>query len=143
MKVTLKKDTYEYFKDLIECDGQRLIESWEEYIDDDTDFIHWQELYAKVINEVAFSSALMVAKLLRGEIEIEEKKEPKRFVFYKERGFTGSKVRRYYGSVNEVTEGIEATWYDEGLLYDERQMEALKILGWKKISLEQAQKDDK
>lgn len=143
MKVTLTKDTYEYFKDLIEGDGQRLIESWKEFIENNIDFTIWHELYTKVVEEVEFSSAQMVAKLLRGEIEIEEKKEPTRFVFYKERGFTGSKVRRYYGSVNEVTEGIEATWYDNGFGQDERHMEALETLGWTKISLEQAQKEDK
>lgn len=80
MKVTLTKDTYEYFKDLIEGDGQRLIESWKEYIDDDTDYKFWQDLYTKVVNEVEFSSAQMVAKLLRGEIEI-KKEAPTRFVF--------------------------------------------------------------
>lgn len=77
MKATVEKYTYEYFKELIEGDGQRLIESWKRYIDYDTDSIHWQELYTKVVNEVEFSSAQMVAKLLRGEIEIEEKKEDK------------------------------------------------------------------
>lgn len=66
MKVTLTKDTYEYFKDLIEGDGQRLIESWKEYIDDDIDFNYWGNLYQKVAEEVEYSSAQMVAKLLRG-----------------------------------------------------------------------------
>lgn len=139
MKVTLTKDTYEYFKDLIEGDGQRLIESWKEYIDDDTDYKFWQDLYTKIVNEVEFSSAQMVAKLLRGEIEIEEKKEPTRFVFYKNQGGK----RRYYGAFEEVTTGIKATWYDTGLSFDERQMKALEQLAWTKISLEQAIADDK
>lgn len=142
MKVTLTKDTYEYFKDLIEGDGQRLIESWKQYIDYDMDFSIWGELYNKVVEEVEFSSAQMVAKLLRGEIEIEEKKEPTRFVFYKKLGgFTSE--RRYYGTAKEVKSGLEATWYDTGLSHDERHMEALETLGWTKISLEQAQKEDK
>lgn len=139
MKVTLTKDTYNYFKDLIEGDGQRLIESWQEFIEHDTDFSIWGELYNKVVEEVEFSSAQMVAKLLRGEIEIKEKEEPTRFTFYKKQGGE----RRYYGAFEEVTTGIKATWYDKGLSYDERQMEALETLGWKKISLEQAIEDDK
>lgn len=84
----------------------------------------------------------MVAKLLRGKIEIEEKKDPTRFVFYKNTIDSGN-ARRYYGTAEEVKEGIKATWYDTGLSHDERQMEALKTLGWKKISLEQAIEDDK
>lgn len=143
MKVTLKKDTYNYFKNLIEGSGRKLIEEWKSYIDYDKNSDYWNDLYDKTYKEAEFSSAQMVAKLLRGEIEIEEKKEPTRFVFYKERGFIGSKVRRYYGSVNEATEGSKATWYDKGFSQDERHMEALETLGWKKISLEQAQKEDK
>lgn len=139
MKVTLKKDTYNYFKNLLEGDGQRLIESWKEYIEHDTDFNIWGELYNKVVEEVEFSSAQMVAKLLRGKIEIEEKKEPTRFVFYKKLGGK----RRYYGVFEEVTTGIKATWYDTGLSYDERCMKALEQLSWTKISLEQAIEDDK
>lgn len=139
MKVTLTKDTYEYFKDLIEGDGQRLIESWKEYIDDDIDFNYWGNLYRKVAEEVEYSSAQMVAKLLRGEIEIEEKEGPARFVYYKKQGGK----RRYYGAYEEVTTGITATCYDTGVSYDERCMEALEQLSWTKISLEQAIADDK
>lgn len=141
MKVTLKKDTYNYFKNLIEGDGQRLIESWKEYIEYDRDFSIWGELYNKVVEEVEFSSAQMVAKLLRGEIEI-EKEKPTRFVFYKNT-FGSSGKRRYYGTAEETNKGIKATWYDTGISHDERQMEALETLGWTKISLEQAQKEDK
>lgn len=142
VKVTVNKDTYKYFKDLLEDNGQRLIESWKEYIEDDLDLIFWRELFNKVANEAEYSSAQMVAKLLRGEIEIEQE-EPTRFVYYKERGFTGSKVRRYYGSVHETAKALEATWYDTGLSHDERQMEALETLGWKKIALSKAQQEDK
>lgn len=139
MKVTLKKDTYNYFKDLLEDDGQRLIESWKEYIDDGTDCKFWYDIFTKVVNEVGSGSAQMVAKLLRGEIEIEEKKEPTRFVFYKKQGGK----RRYYGAFEEVTTGIKATWYDTGLSFDEQHMKALEQLAWTKISLEQAIADDK
>lgn len=142
MKVTLKKDTYNYFKNLIEGDGQRLIESWIGFIEHDTDFNIWGELYNKVVEEVEFSSAQMVAKLLRGEIEIEKEKEATRFVCYKKVcGYTYK--RRYYGTAEEVSTGIRATWYDTGISHDERQMEALETLGWTRISLEQAQKEDK
>lgn len=143
MKVTVNKETYEYFKDLIEGNGQRLIESWKEYIDDDVDFKCWGDLLQAVATKVEYSSAQMVAKLLRGEIKIEEKKEPTRFVYYKERGFTGNKVRRYYGSMHETAKAIDATWYDTRLSHDERQMEALETLGWKKITLSEAQQEDK
>lgn len=138
MKVTVNKDTYKYFKDLLEDDGQRLIESWKEYIEDDLDLIFWGELFKKVANEVEYSSAQMVAKLLRGEIEIEQE-GPTRFVFYKNQGGK----RRYYGAFKDVNNGLEATWYDTGFSLEERQMEALETLGWTKISLEQAQKEDK
>lgn len=138
MKVTVNKDTYKYFKDLLKDDGQRLIESWKEYIEDDLDLIFWGELFKKVANEVEYSSAQMVAKLLRGEIELEQE-APTRFVYYKNLG----RKRRYYGSAQETDKAISATWYDTGLSHDERQMEALETLGWKKIALSKAQQEDK
>ena len=138
MKVKVNKGTYEYFKDLLEDDGQRLIESWKEYIEADIDFIFWQELYAKVINEVSYSSAQMVAKLLRGEIEV-QLESPTRFVYYK----TYGRKRRYYGSAEEVDKGIKATWYDTGNSYDEGHMKALETLGWFKIPLDEAIEQDK
>lgn len=61
-------------KDLIEGDGRRLIESWKEYIDDDVDFKYWGDLFQAVATKVEYSSAQMVAKLLRDEIKLEEKK---------------------------------------------------------------------
>lgn len=141
MKATVNKETYKYFKDLLEDDGQRLIESWKEYIEDNLYLVFWSELLNKVANEVEYSSAQMVAKLLRGEIEIEQE-EPTRFVFYKNT-FDSSGKRRYYGSAEETNKGIKATWYDTGISHDERHMEALETLGWTKISLEQAQLEDK
>lgn len=142
MKVTLKKDTYNYFKNLIEGNGRELIEEWKSFDEYGKNSDYWSDLYDKTYKEAEFSSAQMVAKLLRGEIEI-KKEEATRFVFYKEGGYVGSKVRRYYGSATEVDKGIKATWYDTGISHDERQMEALKTLGWTKISLEQAQLEDK
>lgn len=137
MKAKVSKETYEYFKDLIEGDGQRLVESWKEYIEDDTDYKFWQELYAEVINEIEFSSAQMVAKLLRGEIKLTQ--EVTRFVYYK----TFGHKRRYYGSAEEVDKGIKATWYDTGNQLDEEHMEALETLGWNKIPLNEAIEEDK
>ncbi|QWY14633.1 hypothetical protein [Lactococcus phage PLG-II] len=141
MKVTLKKDTYNYFKNLIEGSGRKLIEEWKSFTEYGKNSDYWSALYDKTYKEAEFSSAQMVAKLLRGEIEI-EKEEATRFVFYK--NVCGSvSERRYYGTAEEVDKGIRATWYDTGFSHDERQMEALETLGWKKISLEQAQKEDK
>lgn len=139
MKVTVNKEAYEYFKDLIEGDGQRLIESWKEYIDDDVDFEYWSDLFQTVGKVVEYSSAQMVAKLLRGEIKLEEKKEPTRFVYFKSLG----RKRRYYGSAEEVDKGISATWYDTGNQKDEEQMKALETLGWHKIPLNEAIEEDK
>ena len=143
MKVKLSKETYNYFKDLIKGNGRELIESWQSYIEHGKESSYWNGLYDEVYKEVDFSSAQMVANLLRGEIKLEEKKEPTRFVYFKERGFTGNKVRRYYGSVRETDEALEATWYDTDLSHDERQMEALETLGWKKIALSKAIEEDK
>lgn len=142
MKVILKKDTYNYFKNLIEGSGRELIEEWKSYIDYGKNSDYWSDLYDKTYKEAEFSSAQMVAKLLRGEIEI-EKEEATRFVYYKECGYGASKVRRYYGTAQETKYAISATWYDTGLSHDERHMEALEALGWTKISLEQAQVEDK
>lgn len=142
MKVIVSKDTYEYFRELIAGDGQRLIENWREYIENDTHFKFWGELYGKVIGEVELSSAQMVAKLLRGEIEIEEKKEPTRFVYYKERGIGSGNGRRYYGGARETDEALGATHYKHGISHDERHMSALETLGWTKITLDEAIVED-
>lgn len=138
MKVTLKKDTYNYFKNLIEGTGQELIEEWQSYIEHSKNSDYWSALYDKTYKEAEFSSAQMVAKLFRGEIEI-EKEKPTRFVYYKKLGGK----RRYYGAFEEVDTGIKATWYDTGISYDERCMKSLEQLSWTKISLEQAIEDDK
>lgn len=138
MKVTLTKDPHDYFTKLLGGTEQQLIEAYQDYIDKDLNISMWGELYNKVANKVGFSSAQMVAKLFRGEIEI-KKEAPTRFVFYKKQG----SKRRYYGALEEVKEGIKATWYDTRLSFDKRQMKALEQLNWTKISLEQAIEDDK
>lgn len=138
MKVTVSKETYDYFKKLLDGSGQKLIENWQHYINYGKETIYWNGLYDKVYKEVGFSSAQMVAKLLRGEIEL-EKPDQTRFVFYKKQ----AGKRRYYGAFEEVTTATKATWYNTELSHDERQMEALETLGWIKISLEQAQEEDK
>lgn len=138
MKAKVSRNTYKYFKDLLEDDGQRLIESWKEYIDDDLDYNFWNELFNIVANEVKYSSAQMVAKLLRGEIEIEQQ-EPTCFVYFKSLG----RKRRYYGSAEEVDKGISATWYDTGNPKDKEEMKALETLGWHKIPLDEAIEEDK
>lgn len=142
MKVTLKKDTYNYFKNLIEGSGRELIEEWKSFDEYGKNSDYWSALYDKTYKEAEFSSAQMVAKLLRGEIEI-KKEEATRFVYYKERGIGSGNGRRYYGSAQETKDAFSATWYDTGISDDERHMKALETLGWTKISLEQAQLEDK
>lgn len=138
MKVTVSKDTYDYFTNLLESNGQRLIESWKKYIEEGYEYSIWFELYNEVASEVEFNSAQMVAKLLRGEIELEQE-APKRFVYFK--NFGGK--RRYYGSAEEVDKGIKASWYDTGDPKDEEHMKALETLGWYKIPLDEAIEEDK
>lgn len=136
MKVTVSEKTYNYFKGLLDGDGQRLIEDWKEYVEDDLEYSFWEELYEEVANEVGYSSAQMVAKLLRGEIKLT--REATRFVYYKNLG----RKRRYYGSAEEVDKGIKATWYDTGNQRDEEHMKALATLGWHKIPLNEAVEED-
>lgn len=99
------------------------------------------EAFQEIKEKAHKSVKEIVLALVKNELHLASN-EPTRFVYYKECGGGSSKVRRYYGSARETDAAITATWYDTGCGRDEEHMKALETLGWTKISLNEAHKED-
>lgn len=144
MIIEVSKKTKKYIDEIREGGDAELILAYHKWMSESLDFEQRTELdkaFQEIKNKARKSAKEIVLSLIRYELRLVSY-EPTRFVYYKERGHGDDKIRRYYGRARETDTATSATWYDTGFSHDERHMQALETLGWTKIPLDEARKED-
>lgn len=144
MIIEVSKKTKEYIDKIREGGDAELILAYHKWMCESLGFEHRTEIdeaFQEIKSKACKSAKEVVLALVKGELKLTTNKQT-RFVYYKERGSGSNKIRRYYGSAHETREAFAASWYDTGYAKDEEHMKALETLGWTKISLDEARKED-